>query len=458
MIPSMSNHSNFKAKVRKTRRDAETRLRQRAKAQGLPQSEADAKKLVYELEVHQLELEMQNAELREARGEVEALLQTYTALYDFAPVGYLSVDQSGMILEGNLAGAALLGLERSRLLHRRLRDFLAVSDRPGFEAFLKKIISSGDKQLCKVSLVKVNGVVLPVEIQAVLAASLRDGKKWTRLALLDRTGIKQGEEAHRKVRGLTVANRDLKREAVKRQKVEKALNTSESHYAQLLEQSQHLQEQQKHFSQQLLLSQEEERKRISRELHDEILQTLVGINVHLSSLVGRTPLKPQDFQKKMARTQKLVAKSVEIVHRFARELRPTVLDDLGLNPALKSYIRDFAKRTRLRVGFQSCPEVELLSDTKRTVLYRVAQAALTNVHKHSEAAFVRVAIRSIRNFIRMEIQDNGRSFDVARVLLAKRHRRLGLLGSRERVEMVGGTFSVESESGKGTVVRAEVPI
>jgi signal transduction histidine kinase len=256
---------------------------------------------------------------------------------------------------------------------------------------------------------------------------------------------------------LTVTNRDLRKEIFQRQKVEKALQTGESHYAQLLEKSQHLQEQLRHLSRQLLLSQEEERKRISRELHDEILQTLVGINVHLASLVGHAPMRLRDIRRKIVRTQKLVAKSVEIIHRFARELRPTVLDDLGLIPALKSFITDFVKRTGLRVAFQACPEVAELSDSRRTVLYRVAQAALTNVHKHSQAATVKVVIRLVRNSIRMEIQDDGKSFDVTRVLRAKRHRRLGLLGSRERVEMVGGTFTVESESGKGTIVRAEIP-
>ena len=401
---------------------------------------------------------MQNAELREARSKVETLLQTYTALYDFAPVGYLSVDETGTILEVNLAGAVLLGQERSRLVNRRFRDFIAPPARAGCEAFIKNVISSGDKQVCSASLIKANGVVFSADLQAVVAASLREGKKWARLAISGLTEIRQAEETRRQVEGLTVSNRDLRQEIVQRQKVEKALQTSESHYAQLLEQAQNLQEQQKHLSRQLLLSQEEERRRISRELHDEILQTLAGINVHLASLIGKAPVKFQDLQKKIVRTQKLVTKSVEIIHRFARELRPMVLDDLGLTPALKSFIRDFVKRTGMRVDFQSSPEVEQLSSPKRTVLYRVAQAALTNVHKHSQAVAVKVVIRFVHNSIRMEIQDNGKSFDVARVLQAKRHRRLGLLGSRERVEMVGGTFTVESESGKGTIVWAEIPI
>ena len=147
-----------------------------------------------------------------------------------------------------------------------------------------------------------------------------------------------------------------------------------------------------------------------------------------------------------------------IVHRFARELRPTVLDDLGLIPALQSFIKDFTKRTNIRIHFTAFAGVEQLNSTQRTVLYRVAQSALANVHKHAHASDVKVSIRKLQGAIRLEIHDNGKSFDMERVLFAKRHKRLGLLGSRERVEMVGGKFGVESAPGQGTTISAEIPI
>jgi len=262
----------------------------------------------------------------------------------------------------------------------------------------------------------------------------------------------------RRIQGLAIANRELKREILRREKVETALKKSESHYAHLFEQSQHLQEQMRHLSRQLLLTQEEERRRISRELHDEIVQTLVGINVHLASLSVKTRINAKDLRRKIGRTQRLVEKSVDIVHRFARELRPTVLDDLGLIPALKSYIKDFAKRTHIQVKFIAYAEIELLSDTQRIVLYRVAQSSLTNVAKHAKATEARVSLRKVKGAVRMEIHDNGKSFDLERVLFAKRHKRLGLLGSRERVEMVGGIFNVDSSPGTGTTISAEIPV
>jgi signal transduction histidine kinase len=98
-----------------------------------------------------------------------------------------------------------------------------------------------------------------------------------------------------------------------------------------------------------------------------------------------------------------------------------------------------------------------LDSARRTVLYRVAQEALTNVARHAQASVVNVSLREIPGAIRMEVHDNGKSFQVQQTLSAKTNQRLGLLGMRERVEMVGGTLTIESAPGQGTTVRAEIP-
>jgi signal transduction histidine kinase len=267
------------------------------------------------------------------------------------------------------------------------------------------------------------------------------------------------ERLNRRSLDLAVSNRQLKREIVQRKSVEESLRNSERHYSQLLEQSQHLQEQLRHLSHRLLSAQEEERKRISRELHDEIAQTLTGINVRLAALKAEATVNTKGLQNKISSTQRMVEKSVDIVHRFARELRPTVLDDLGLMPALHSHLKDFTKRTGIHIHFTAFTlgRIKQLDNAGRTVLYRVAQEALTNVVKHAQASQVNVTIQKLRNGLRMEITDNGHGFAVERVLFAKRHQRLGVLGMRERVEMVGGRFSIESAPGQGTTIRTETP-
>ena len=195
---------------------------------------------------------------------------------------------------------------------------------------------------------------------------------------------------HQRSADLAASNRQLQREIVQRKSVEESLRKSEQHYSQLLEQSRHMQEQLRLLSRQLLSAQEEERKKISRELHDDIAQTLTGINVRLAALKNEATLNTKGLERNIARTQRLVEQSVDIVHRFARELRPTVLDDLGLIPALHTFMKHFPGRTGVRVSLTAFAEVEQLNGDKRTVLFRVAQEALTNVARHAQASRVEV--------------------------------------------------------------------
>jgi len=256
---------------------------------------------------------------------------------------------------------------------------------------------------------------------------------------------------------LLLSNRELKKEIVQRKVAEEALRKSELEQKLLLAQSRQMQEQLRYLSHQILLEQEEQRREISRELHDEIAQILAGINVHLAALKAESMGNTKGLSRKITNTQKLVEKSVKIVHRFACQLRPTVLDDLGIIPALNTYMKDFTKRTGILIHFRAFSGVEQLNATKRTVLFRVAQAALANVAQHSKATLVRISIKKLPDMVAMEIHDDGKSFEVERVLSAKMNEHLGLIGMRERVEMVGGSFRVESLPGKGTTICAEIP-
>jgi signal transduction histidine kinase len=256
---------------------------------------------------------------------------------------------------------------------------------------------------------------------------------------------------------LAASNLELSVEITQRKAAEVALQKSEHHYSELLRQSDRLQEQLRRLSRQILSAQEEERKRISRELHDVIAQTLTGINIRLATLKKEALVTTKGLDRNIARTQRLVEKSVNIVHEFARELRPAVLDDLGLIPALHSFAKLFSKRTRVHVHLKAFAGVEQLDANQRTILYRVAQEALTNVSRHAHASRVEVSILKLPDCICMKIKDDGKSFQVDRVLNARGRKRLGLLGMRERLEMVGGHFDIESVAGKGTTITANIP-
>jgi signal transduction histidine kinase len=269
--------------------------------------------------------------------------------------------------------------------------------------------------------------------------------------------VQLNQALHQRSVDLIASNRRLHQEILQRKSVEESLRKSEQHSRQLLQQSRHMQEQLRLLSRQLLVAQEEERKMISRELHDQIAQTLTGINIRLGSLKTEATLNTKGLQKKISSTQRLVEKSVDIVHRFARELRPTVLDDLGLIPALHSFMKSFTLRTGVRASLTAFAAVERLDTAKRTVLFRVAQEALNNVARHAQASRVEVSIQNLPDYICMKIRDDGKSFNVERALRANGRKRLGLLGMRERLEMVGGKFAVASAPDKGTTILAQIP-
>lgn len=265
------------------------------------------------------------------------------------------------------------------------------------------------------------------------------------------------ESLRQRTTELATSNAVLKREVKQRRAVENSLRSSELTTSQLLRKSRRMQEELRELSRRLLSAQEAERQKISRELHDVISQTLTGINVRLAALKAQSKTDTRDLQKKITITQRLVEKSVDIVQRFARDLRPTVLDDFGLIPALQSYLKGFMAQTGVRVSLTIFAKVELLSSDVRTVLYRITQEALTNVARHAHATRATVGILQHDGSISVEITDNGCGFQAQDAAPARGRKRLGLLGMRERAEMIGGTFAVDSTPGKGTTIQVEIP-
>ena len=254
----------------------------------------------------------------------------------------------------------------------------------------------------------------------------------------------------------SLENAALKQNIYDCKAAEAALLASEQRNVLLLAKSHIQQGQMRSLSRDVLAAQENERKQISRELHDVIAQTLAGINVRLAALKQEAVLDARGIDHKIAYAQRLVSKAVDIVHRYARKLRPVALDDLGLIPALHIYLKRMRARTGLHIKLKACAEVEGLNLVKRTVLFRVAQEALIIVSRHAQAENVMVGISANSGGFCMEIQDDGRSFDPDQALSSLRRGHLGIIGMRERVEMVGGSFKIISAQGKGTLVIASL--
>ncbi|HEV8635659.1 MAG TPA: sensor histidine kinase [Chloroflexota bacterium] len=208
------------------------------------------------------------------------------------------------------------------------------------------------------------------------------------------------------------------------------------------------------LSSQVITAQEEERKRISRELHDETAQALTLLLIRLKLLQNARDLA--EVRTGAAELRELTARTLEEVRKLALELRPTTLDHLGLVAALEWYSREFAQRIGAAVDVhveglagRLHPEVEL-------VVYRVVQEALTNIARHAAASHVDVRLKFGDDAVEVAIEDDGRGFDAASAA-STRERGLGLFGMRERVELIGGTISIDSRVGHGTRIQVRVP-
>ncbi len=206
----------------------------------------------------------------------------------------------------------------------------------------------------------------------------------------------------------------------------------------------------------VVTAQEDERQRISRELHDETGQALTSLLVQLK-ILEQTAVSSEALSQ-VEEMRQVVARTLQEVRRLAADLRPAALDDLGLVPALEGYIHDFAQKNRITVDFLAeTNDLLRLPRPAETVLYRVTQEALTNIARHAEASQVTVAMYREHEALHMRIEDDGQGFDAPRVLQSDQQG-LGLLGMQERVELLGGCFELNSTPGRGTQLHVELPI
>ncbi|MGK7653093.1 cache domain-containing protein [Roseovarius sp. B08] len=212
----------------------------------------------------------------------------------------------------------------------------------------------------------------------------------------------------------------------------------------------------KRLTQRVFDAQEEERGRVARELHDGISQILVGVRYALDSARRRFETGDARAGETLDRGILNLSGAIQEVRRISRDLRPGVLDDLGVGPALKSLVEDFGARTGIKTEFHTVPFRNRLDDDAKIALYRVAQEALTNVERHAGATCVSVQVRGHKNGATLRISDNGRGFDPGRSF-ATQSQGLGLRNMQERIEQLDGTLRILG-SRSGTVIEANVPL
>ena len=386
-------------------------------------------------------------DISERKRAEEALRQSeskYRLLMEQASDGIHTYDLRGRIVETNSKLCEMLGYDREELLRLNVADLIPPEDLAAAPIRFDSL-QAGETVLAERRLLCKDGTLLPVEISGRM---ISDGVLQS--IVRDVSERKRAEEALRE------AYADLERRVEERTaELASANETLRAENAERLR----AQEARRELLRLLVTAQEEERRRISQELHDQMGQQLAALMMGLKTLnaesYGRQPALST-----LRQLQELTDQLSREVHTLAWGLRPPALDDLGLRTALFNYVEEWAERSRVEVDFHSSGfEGGRLPFAHETALYRIAQEALTNILKHSGADRVSVILERRADHVLAVVEDNGRGFDVdALAAPTARGRRLGLLGMRERAELLGGTLNVESTQGIGTSIFVRIPV
>lgn len=211
--------------------------------------------------------------------------------------------------------------------------------------------------------------------------------------------------------------------------------------------------------QKVLMVQEEERRRVARELHDETTQSILGLVMRLEAATAIPDGDANKIKGMLADIRSLAVSTLDNVHKVIFDLRPSVLDDLGLLSALRWYAQNRLEELNIKARVEVTGEEKELPPQIEIALFRVGQEAITNIAKHAQANNVLINVEFKDSTIALEIEDDGRGFDM-KILkqYADENQGVGLLGMRERIELLGGQFCIESQPGKGTRITVEVPL
>lgn len=333
----------------------------------------------------------------------------------------------GFLKRVNPSWTRLLGYPAEELLRRPLIEFVHPDDRPVFLAHLGRLGQGEDLAAAEVRCLAQDGRPLwtlwsasPLPSQRLVMATIRD--------------------------------------ITERKRTEAAVLQSEEHYRDLFHQAYQMQENLRRVSERVLKVQEQERARISRDLHDEVGQALTAINMNLAVLRNALDAAPPEVARRIAETQALCEHTMGSIHNFSRELRPAMIDDLGLLPALRNYVKSFTARSGVAVQLHATQSecTEKLDAERKTVIYRIIQEGLNNVAKHAAAKRVEIVLAGSSHDVRLQLSDDGQGFALDQ-RQESTSSQLGLLGLAERVRLVGGEFSIASFPGNGTILRAVIP-
>ena len=393
-------------------------------------------------------------ELEQARESLHRAKQFDDAVMENMGEGLYTVDSQGLVTFMNPAAEQLFGWTFGELRGRNIHDAVhykypdgspfPVEECPNLQVLrLGKTLTAHEDVF-----IRKDGTFFDVVYSS---APLREDANITGLVVVfrDVTARKQAEKALRQAHE-QLADRAKQLQTLVKSRTAKLAKSNEQLRREMAEREA--------LRRKLLHAQEEERRRIARELHDQMGQNLTALNVGLKSLLDRQ--SRSGLGSRVQRLQELATQTARDLHRVAVELRPAALDDLGLVKAIRALTETWSTRYGIDVDFEAGQyQPAGISSEIETILYRIIQEALNNVAKHSGATRVALVLRHTADQVHAIIEDDGRGFD-ARVASQSGNGsgRLGLLGIQERLGMVGGNFKVESAPERGATLLVRIPI
>ena len=371
------------------------------------------RRMVQELQVYQIELEMQNETLRQTQAELQHTRDKLRQLYEHAPVGYVSLDVKGIIRSANQTAVQFLAATPGELIGKGFSTYVDAADREKYFDFFKTFQQHNSAGWEEVQLVQANGVRFYSRLEGKLMLYEKGQPVEILLCLSDISEKKQAEAELSKTRD------------------------------QLRELADHLQS-----------VREEERLVIAREIHDELGQVLSYVKMGLSDVEAHIPGADTGIRDRIRNMKHSLANTIKTTKALITRLRPYMLDELGLVPALEQYTRDFRMQTGIEVDlFVDASNLDL-EEKRETALFRITQEALSNVARHSQAQHVVIHLSLSGHKVMLEISDDGMGI---RDMELKDRQTCGLLGMRERAMALGGDVEIQSGTKHGTRLTAWIP-
>jgi PAS domain S-box-containing protein len=382
-------------------------------------SAADIQALIHNLQVHHIELELQNEELRRAHLELQVARDRYADLFNFAPVGYFTLDVNGAIVEANLTGAALLNVPRSSLIGTSLAHFVAKEDWAKYAVYRVQLGQSREPQRVEIKLVRQADAPFHAQLAGVAAYDQEGSFIQSRIAVSDISERVQAEAALHESERLARSTEQLRELSARLQSVR-----------------------------------EEERTHLARVIHDELGQALTGLKMDVAWLQSHLDSPQPALLAKTQAMSDLIDTTVQTVRRISTELRPGLLD-LSLVATIEWQLQEFQNRSGIQGKFICAPEETTLDPDGATTVFRIFQEILTNVARHAQATEVEVILEESASFLTLQVRDNGRGISESEINSPKS---IGLLGMRERARLRSGGVQFQGRPGQGTTVTVRLPL